>query len=85
MATDSSGDVYVARFFEETVTFGPGNTLTTSSGQNTYISQYSSAGTYNWARVFGADSGSGTYYNSSGAVTVDTLGDLYLAGDFYSS
>jgi len=78
-ATDASGNVYVAGFFQSTtITFGP-YTFTKSGSSDLFLVKYDAAGNLLWAISAG---GSNTDVASS--VAVDPSGNVYLAGWFES-
>jgi len=53
LATDASGNVYAAGYFESTqVNFGNGVTLSTSLNNNEFIVKYKSDGTAEWAKTY---------------------------------
>ena len=76
VAVDSSGNVYIAGGFEETVDFDPGAgtaNLTSSAGDTDgFVLKLDSSGNYLWARSF---SGSGI-----SSVAVDSSGNVYKIG-----
>src|SRR5262245_2255826 len=80
IATDASGNLYIAGWFETNASFG-GITLPNSDQRaDAFVAKYSSTGAIIWARRGG---GSGDDYASS--VAVDSLGNVLVAGYFSST
>ncbi|PQJ09727.1 hypothetical protein CJD36_017510 [Flavipsychrobacter stenotrophus] len=81
VATDPSGNVYVAGHFDtSSITFG-GTTLYNASTRywDIFLVKYSPGGNVIWAKSFG-----GLYDDDATAVATDQLGNVYIAGSFYS-
>ncbi len=77
LAVDSSGNVYVAGYYNSLIaTFGP-TTLTQTAGSSVFVAKLNAAGVWQWA-VDGRGSG----YNADFAMALDTLGNLYLTGSY---
>jgi hypothetical protein len=79
VATDQSGDVYVAGTWNGTVTFDgqSGHDTRTTANQSVFLTEYSPAGAYGWTKVFSTTSG------SSSATGVAVHGsDVYVTGNF---
>jgi hypothetical protein len=76
VATDASGNIFVAGSFSGSVNFG-GGTLISAGGTDIFVAKYSPSGTYIWAKRFG-----GTLDDVARAVAVDKFGDVAVAGDF---
>lgn len=76
--TDSSGNVYIAGRFHNSITFGA-TTLTNppGGGMNIFLAKLNSSGTALWARGFGD-----TAMDFPERLTVDASGNVYLAGEF---
>ena len=56
VATDSSGNVYIAGYFRNTVDFDPGAGVDnrTSAGEcDAFLSKYDASGNYQWTKAFG--------------------------------
>ncbi len=83
VATDSSGNMYVAGHFEGTVDFDPGQGETfvrSATGGSRFIAKFNENGTFSWVRrvpIGGTPSVSGF-----SALDVSSNGDVYLAGEF---
>jgi len=78
IALDSSGSLYITGDFKGTVSLG-GKTLTNSS---TYYSHLFVAKVDSTGKVLWAVAGSGQYSSKGSAITVDSKGALYVAGDY---
>lgn len=80
IGVDSSGNVYSSGIFEGTVDFDPSGGVTnlTSDGSNDmFISKFSPAGVFLWAKQFGGSSSDGNT-----PIFVDSSGNIYASGDF---
>ena len=80
VAVDSSGNVYTAGSFEDTVDFDPGAgtaNLTSSTRPDVFVLKLDSSGNYVWAKSFG-----GWLVDSANAVAVDSSGNVYTTGVF---
>ncbi|MCP4851228.1 MAG: hypothetical protein GY900_05790, partial [Actinomycetia bacterium] len=80
VAVDSSGNVYTAGDFFDTVDFDPGAgtaNLTSNGQQDMFVSKLDSSGNYVWAKNFG-----GTGYDYGYSVAVDSSGNVYTTGSF---
>ena len=80
VAVDTSGNVYIGGYFENTVDFDPGagvDTRTSAGSYDVFVSKYDSLGNYQWTKAFG-----GTGADWANAITVDGGGDVYVGGDF---
>ena len=79
VAVDSSGNVYVAGYFNQTVDFDPGTgaDTRTSTGDDIFFCKYDSAGNYIFTKTIG-----GTGNDSSFSIAVSSSGFLYIAGAF---
>jgi hypothetical protein len=79
VATDASGNVYVAGNFEQTMTVG--NELLTSQGaEDIFVFSTSGNGTVRWAASFGGNSADELW-----DLTLDDQEDVYLCGSFTGS
>ena len=79
---DNAGNIYVAGYFASTVDFDPGpgtNSITATTGTDMFISKFSSNGTYQWTKAYGAN---GTDYAWN--VACDGSGNVYMVGEFTS-
>ncbi|OGG02410.1 hypothetical protein A2Z33_05105 [Candidatus Gottesmanbacteria bacterium RBG_16_52_11] len=79
VAVDASGNVYFTGSFYGTVNFNPaGSDEYTASGVgDVYITKYSSDGTYDWTKTYGAGGS-----DSGSHVGFDNSGNMYLLGGF---
>lgn len=82
IATDSSGNVYSAGYFKDTIALNPNTPASLSyvyaaSSSNSFIQELSSTGTYVWSMV--PDAG-GTV--TPKAIKKDAAGNLYVVGNF---
>lgn len=80
IAVDSSGNVYSSGIFAGLVDFDPSNgveNLTSVGSNDMFISKFSPAGAFLWAKQFGGDSSDGNT-----PIFVDRTGNIYASGDF---
>ena len=85
VATDVSGNIYVAGVFTLTVDFNPGDGInevdehTSISGYDHFLSKFNSSGGFQWARTWGG------FIDEEycRGVAVDSDGNAYVTGDFY--
>lgn len=82
VATDASGNIYVAGMFSGTATdFDPGpGTFTLASNStlgDVYISKYNSSGAWQWTIGFGGNSNGTKAYD----IKVSAAGNVYVCGD----
>ncbi len=83
VCADSSGNVYVTGYFEDTVDFDPGQgifNLTSLGSSDVFIQKLDSIGNLIWANSFG-----GPGSNSGQAVALAPNGDIYTVGYFRDS
>ncbi len=78
LARDISGNVYVCGDFEGTRSFGA-TSLTAVGLSDLYLSKFNSSGVHQWTLQI---NGSGTNVMEVGGIAIDTLGNIYLAGNF---
>jgi hypothetical protein len=80
---DGSGNVYLAGYFTS-ATWNLGSTTLTRNGSNSAdifaLKLSGSTGDITWAKSFG-----GTNFDSAYGIAVDTTGNSYITGEFYSS
>ena len=83
MAMDNATNLYVTGWFDGTNDFG-GTSLTNKSGggQDIFVGKYNSNGVLQWARRAGGSSAS---RDAGRGVGVDTNGNVYATGGFYST
>jgi len=80
VSVDSSGNVYITGYFwSSTIDFG-GGALTNAGGSDIFLAKFDSNGNHLWSKRFG---GSDNDYGNS--VSVDSSGNVYITGYFYSS
>jgi len=83
IAVDSSGNLYATGAFQGTADFDPGagtSNLTSAGGADVFVSKLDSSGNLVWAKGFGGSSG-----DVGNSIAVDSSGNLYATGDFYST
>jgi hypothetical protein len=73
---DGSGNVIITGQFQSTATFGS-TTLTSAGSSDAFVAKYSSTGAFQWAHSSGGPSS-----DTAAGVTVDTSGNIYIAGRF---
>ena len=77
---DSSGNIYTTGTFAGTADFDPGDgiaNLTSTGGNDVFVSKLDMSGNYVWAKGFGGTNGESGY-----SVAVDSLGNVYTTGIF---
>jgi hypothetical protein len=80
VGVDSSNNVYVTGYFEDTVDFDPGGgsaSRTSAGGPDAYISKFNSSGAFQWVRTWGASGGDNSF-----GLEVTSTGDVYSTGQF---
>ncbi len=80
VAVDAAGNAYVTGRFMQSADFNPGGTggmLYSSGADDVFLARYDSAGNFRWVRGMG-----GSYTDESFGVAVDTLGHVYVTGQF---
>ena len=83
VATDSSGNVYIGGYFQDTVDFDPdaGWRVWTSAGSyDAFLSKYDASGNYQWTKAFG-----GTGNDKSDSIDTDSSGNAYIVGWFQNT
>ncbi|MFA6268855.1 MAG: hypothetical protein WC652_03525, partial [archaeon] len=79
---DSSGNVYATGGFSaESISFGNDVNLDNGSGIDFFVVKYDSSGVAQWAKNA---VGTGPYTEQGNSVFVDSSGNVYLTGTFYS-
>jgi Beta-propeller repeat len=84
IALDSSG-IYMTGTFSGRSDFDPTQgrfLLTSAGGTDVFVSKFSTAGTFQWAKRMGGSDQDGLYGGL--AITLDTMSNIYLTGGFYS-
>jgi hypothetical protein len=80
IAVDSTGNIYTAGYFEQTVDFDPGlgtSNLTSAGRSDVFVSKIDSSGNLVFAKRFGADE-----TDAGLSVAVDSTGNVYTTGNF---
>jgi hypothetical protein len=84
LATDASGNLYVAGKFSGTVDFradwGGGTDSKTASGDDGFVMKINADGSYGWTKILG-----GPNYDCLTGVAVDGSGAVYVSGYFSGS
>lgn len=83
VVTDAAGNVYSTGIFSGTVDFDPGAatlSMSSSGGNDVYISKLSASGTFLWAKKIG-----NTNNESSWGIAVDGSDNVYITGSFYGT
>lgn len=83
LLTDAGGNVYSVGTFSGTCDFDPSATvftLTSYGSSDVYISKFSNAGAFVWAKRIG-----GAGADNVGDIAKDASGNLYICGDFSGS
>jgi hypothetical protein len=79
VATDASGNVYIAGYYNGTVNFG-GATLTSAGSWDVFIAKFNASGAYVWSASYGA-----VDYQRALAIAVDGSGNVIIAGNMAGS
>ena len=80
VATDSSGNIYVTGWFNNTVDFDPGtgtDNKTSNGILDIFVTRINADGSYGWTKTFG-----GTGIDEGYSVAVDSSGNTYITGWF---
>ncbi|MBL7930479.1 MAG: SBBP repeat-containing protein, partial [Bacteroidia bacterium] len=82
IATDNSGNVYMAGNFQDTIDFDPGPGTYTLwagvAGSDAFLAKYNSAGALIWAKSFGDT----IFFDQGERIAFDNSGHVYLTGYF---
>jgi Beta-propeller repeat len=76
IAVDTSGNVYLTGFYQQTATFGTVK-LTSLGSNDIFVAKLNSAGTVQWAKSMG-----GTGDDRALGLSIDALGDVFTTGIF---
>ena len=77
IALDSSGNVYVVGYYQQTVDFGGGD-VTSNQSFDAFLLKLNSSGTFQWVKSYGGSLG-----NDLGRdVAIDSSGNIYMLGAF---
>ena len=80
VAVDSNGYVYLTgTFSSSSINFG-GGAMATNGGYDIFLAKFSTGGALQWQKSFG-----GTSTDAGQSVAVDSSGNVYLTGYFWSS
>ena len=91
ISTDSNGNINVTGVFSATVTFynkndiAFGTTLTSVSGNDVFVAQYSSTGSVNWAAKLGGIGAGPLYVDTVTNMCTDSSGNINVTGHTDSS
>ncbi len=82
VAVDSSANVYVTGYFQETVDFDPdgGDPHTSKGYRDVFASKFDSSGNIVWARTWG-----GSLFDEGYGVATDSSGNVYVTGRFWGT
>lgn len=75
IAVDASGNIYVAGYFYDTITFGVSSTLTSAGSKDVYLAKYSSSGEILWVIQIG-----GSDTQEAIDLAVDASNNVYICG-----
>lgn len=77
VTVDSSGNIYIAGYSNDTVDFdpGPNEVLLKAGNDDIYLAKYDSQGNYLWAHVFWSSG-----WNYAKHIKIDNNGDIIIAG-----
>ncbi len=77
IALDSSGNVYVVGYYQQTVDFGGGD-VTSNQSFDAFLLKLNSSGTFQWVKSYG-----GSFGNDLGRdVAIDSSDNIYMLGAF---
>ena len=76
VSVDTSGSVYITGYFSSSIDLGGGETI----NPGIFIAKFDSNGNHIWSKSLG-----GEYGDNSNSISVDSSGNVYLTGYFYSS
>lgn len=83
---DSLGNTYITGYFGGTVDFDPSAstaTLTSSGTSDVFVAKYNNLGNYIWAFKIGINMSPD--YDKGTSITIDSIGNIYIAGTISSS
>ena len=83
LKVNKNGDVYITGSFKGTVDFDPGPgtaILTSNGGTDIFFAKYNGKGEYLYAKSIGSSGN-----DLSHSIAIDSIGNLYLTGDFWGS
>jgi Ig-like domain-containing protein/beta-propeller repeat-containing protein len=82
ITVDAANNIYVTGNFDLTADFGAGASVTSAGGYDVFLVRFNAGGTSATARSFGQ---SGGINDESRGITIDTLGNIYVAAHFGGS
>lgn len=85
VATDKSGNVFIAGYIQDTVSFGSFTLNTIHPHNDVFIVKYDSNGNVLWAKQSTLTSFSGHSGGYGTSVATDNSGDAYITGYFYDT
>jgi hypothetical protein len=85
VATDASGDIFIAGAFGGSVDFGPGVALASVGGNDAFVAMLDSTGHGVWARSLGDAADAGASDQLAFGVAIDGMGDVFVCGSFAGS
>jgi len=77
---DSAGDIFIGGIFGMTFNFAGNTLISTGTSRDLFFAKYSSNGTELWAKSAG-----GNYEDILNSIALDSIGNIYLAGQFQST
>jgi len=81
--TDYLGNIYTTGYFTNTIVLNPGGlsySVTTTGGNDAFVSKLDSSGNFKWAKQFGSSG-----WDAATAVTLDNNGNAYVTGIFFNT
>ncbi len=79
VAVDRVGNAFLTGYFRGTASFS-GTNITSSGQHDLFIAKYASNGTFRWIQK-----GGGTNYDYGNSIALDSLGNAFVGGVFFSS
>ena len=76
LATNATGDVFVAGYFNGTINFGGAN-LVSAGNDDIFVAKFDAAGVHQWSQRFG-----GTGVDDAFSIAVDASGNVFVGGQF---
>ncbi len=80
ITVDINENLYITGYFQSSTLIFDSYTLNNTGNFDIYIVKYDTSGNVHWAK-----SASGSSSDYSNSITADTYGNVYVAGNFYSS
>ena len=83
LTLDASSNIYSTGYFKGTSDFDPSSSafnLTSSGGQDVFVSKLDSSGNFLWAKKMG-----GIYNDWGSSISLDASSNIYTAGNFYDN